>query len=444
MRWTVSELQAALVSGKTTSESLVTEAFERIADPKLEGSKVFTRLHKEAALDAARLSDKQRARGHVPSPLAGLPISIKDLLDIAGEPTPAGSVVLADAPPARQDAPVVARLRAAGAVIVGRTNMTEFAYSGIGYNPHYGTPGSPPDRSRVPGGSSSGAGVSVGDRMAVIGIGTDTGGSTRIPAAFCGTVGYKPTAKRVPLEGCVPLSFSLDSIGPLGPTVACCAVADAVIAGETASVPTPLPVAGLRLAVATGIPLEQMDPAVARAFEGAVKRLAAAGARITEKPFALFRRFAEASSAGGFAAAESFAWHRQLLARAGNRYDPRVRVRIERGAAMAAADYVDLLDFRRRVIAEAAEETAPFDAVLLPTVPILAPKIAAMASDEEFARCNLLTLRNTAPVNLIDRCAISLPIHPSGEAGIGLMLIGEHGADRRLFAVAAGIEAALA
>jgi aspartyl-tRNA(Asn)/glutamyl-tRNA(Gln) amidotransferase subunit A len=444
MRWTVSELQADLASGRTTSEKLVAEAFERIADPKLEGTKVFTRLHREAALEAARFSDQQRARGQVPSPLAGLPISIKDLLDIAGEPTPAGSIVLADAPPAKQDAPVVARLRAAGAVIVGRTNMTEFAYSGIGYNPHYGTPGSPPDRSRVPGGSSSGAAVSVADHMAVIGIGTDTGGSTRIPAAFCGTVGYKPTAKRVPLDGCVPLSFSLDSIGPLGPSVVCCAVADAVLAGEAPVAPVPLPVAGLRVAVATGLPLEQMDPAVARAFDSAVKRLADAGARVTEKPFDFFRRFIEASSAGGFAAAESFAWHRTLLAKAGNRYDPRVRVRIERGAAMPAADYVDLLAFRRAVIAEAAAETAPFDAVLLPTVPILAPKIAAMASDEEFARCNLLTLRNTAPVNFIDRCAISLPIQPSGEAGIGLMLMGEHGADKRLFAIAAGVEAALA
>jgi aspartyl-tRNA(Asn)/glutamyl-tRNA(Gln) amidotransferase subunit A len=279
--------------------------------------------------------------------------------------------------------------------------------------------------------------------MAVIGIGTDTGGSTRIPAAFCGTVGYKPTAKRVPLDGCVPLSFSLDSIGPLGPSVACCAVADAVLAGETPAAPVPLPVAGLRFAVATGLPLEQMDPAIARAFDGAVKRLADAGARVTERPFAFFRRFIEASSAGGFAAAESFAWHRQLLAKAGNRYDPRVRVRIERGAAMPAADYVDLLEFRRTVIAEAAAETAPFDAVLLPTVPILAPKIAAMASDEEFARCNLLTLRNTAPVNFIDRCAISLPIHPQGEPGIGLMLVGEHGADQRLFSVAAGVEATL-
>lgn len=444
MRWTVSDLQAALASGATSSEKLVAETFERIADPKLEGDKVFTKLYREAAMEAARLSDKQRARGHVASPLAGLPISIKDLLDIAGEPTPAGSVVLADSPPAKQDAPVVARLRAAGAIIVGRTNMTEFAYSGIGYNPHYGTPGSPPDRTRVPGGSSSGAGVSVADRMSVIGIGTDTGGSTRIPAAFCGTVGYKPTQKRIPLDGCVPLSFSLDSIGPLGPTVACCAIADAVLAGEPPAAPPRLPVAGLRLAVATGMPLEQLDPAVARAFDGALKRLSAAGARITEKPFSFFRRFVEASSAGGFAAAESYAWHRDLLAKAGNRYDPRVRVRIERGAAMTAADYVDLLAFRRSVIAEAAAETAPYDAVVLPTVPILAPKIAAMASDDEFARCNLLTLRNTAPVNFIDRCAISLPIQAPGEPGIGLMLVGEHGADQRLFSIAAGIEAALA
>lgn len=444
MTWTVAALQKALKAGETTSEKLVGEALERIADPKLEGAKVFIKVHRETALEAARLSDRMRARGSVPSPLAGLPVSIKDLLDIAGEPTPAGSVVLADAPPASLDAPVVARLRAAGAVIMGRTNMTEFAYSGIGANPHYGTPGSPPDRSRVPGGSSAGAGVSVGDHMAVIGIGTDTGGSTRIPAAFCGTVGWKPTAKRVPTEGCVPLSWALDSIGPLGPSVACCAVADAIIAGEAPVVPTPLPVAGLRLAVATGFPLEGLDPAVAKAFERVLKALSAAGAKLIETPFTFFQRFLEANATGGFAAAEAFAWHRKLLARDGNRYDPRVGGRIKRGASISAADYIDLIEARKAVIAETDAATAPFDAVVLPTVPILAPKIADVARDEDFTRFNLLTLRNTAPVNFIDRCAISLPIQEPGQPGIGLMLIGEHGGDKRLFSVAQAVEAAVA
>lgn len=444
MSWTVAALQQALTSGATTSERLVAETLERIADPKREGAKVFIKLHREQALEAARLSDRMRARGSVPSPLAGLPVSIKDLLDIAGEPTPAGSVVLADAPPATLDAPVVARLRAAGAVIMGRTNMTEFAYSGIGANPHYGTPGSPPDRSRVPGGSSSGAGVSVGDQMAVIGIGTDTGGSTRIPAAFCGTVGWKPTAKRVPTAGCVPLSWALDSIGPLGPTVACCAVGDAIIAGEAPVVPAPLPIAGLRLAVATGFPLEGLDPAVAKAFDRALAALGKAGAKLIETRFGFFDSFLQANATGGFAAAEAFAWHRKLLARDGNRYDPRVGSRIQRGAKISAADYIDLIEARKAVIAETDLATAPFDAVLLPTVPILAPKIADIARDEDFTRLNLLTLRNTAPVNFIDRCAISLPIHEPGQPGVGLMLIGEHGGDKRLFAIAQAVEAAVA
>src|SRR5262245_621372 len=277
---TILQLAADMAAGRTTSRQLTESALARIEDPMGEGKRAFIKVYKGQALAAADASDALRKAGLVASPLAGLPVSIKNLCDVAGETTLAGSRALDDAPPARQDAPVVARLRAAGAVIVGSTNMSEFAFSGVGFNPHYGTPGNPADRKRVPGGSSSGAAVSVADAMAVAALGTDTGGSVRNPAAVCGIVGFKPTARRVPIDGVVPLSTSLDSIGPLANSVECCAIVDAVFAGEPVALPEPVPLAGLRLAVPMHFVMDDLDPGVAKAFERAVRVLGGVGVKI--------------------------------------------------------------------------------------------------------------------------------------------------------------------
>src|SRR5438132_12826515 len=238
---TLPALAADLAAGRTTSRELVEAALARIADPEGEGRRVFVKVYDAAARAAADAQDRLRKAGYVASPLAGIPVSIKDLFDVAGEVTLAGSQALDDTPPAEADAPIVARLKAAGAVIIGRTNMTEFAFSGVGINPHYGTPGNPYDRSLIPGGSSAGAPISVADGMAAVAIGTDTGGSVRIPAALCGLVGFKPTQYRVPREGATPLSTTLDSVGPVGLSVACCALTDAVMAGEPPELPSAMP-----------------------------------------------------------------------------------------------------------------------------------------------------------------------------------------------------------
>src|SRR6266545_4121473 len=277
---TIQQLAADLAAGRTSSRKLTEEALERIKDTDGEGSKAFIKVWRDQALAAADASDALRHTGLVPSLLAGIPVSIKNLCDVAEETTLAGSKALDDAPAAEGDAPVVARLRAAGAVIVGSTNMSEFAFSGVGFNPHYGTPGNPADRKRVPGGSSSGAAVSVADRMAVAALGTDTGGSVRIPAAVCGIVGFKPTARRVPIDGVVPLSTSLDSIGPLANSVECCAIVDAVFAGEPIAVPAPAPLAGLRFAVPMHFVMDDLDPVVAKAFERALKALSGVGVKV--------------------------------------------------------------------------------------------------------------------------------------------------------------------
>lgn len=435
-----------LATGAVTSRALVEESLSRIADPSGEGARAFISVSADAARASADAYDALRRAGRAPSPYAGIPFAVKDLYDVAGERSMAGSRALADAAPAKAHAPTIARMLAAGFIPVGRTNMTEFAYSGIGANPHYGTPLSPWDRAsgRIPGGSSSGSGVAVADGMAVVSLGSDTGGSCRIPAAFCGIVGYKPTASRVPLDGVVPLSGSLDSLGPLGASVSCCAIVDAILAGETPALPSARPLAGLRLAIPQEIMRDGMDATVAATFERTVTLLRAQGAHIIEVSFQPLLDIVAAQRRGGFPGPESYDWHRDLLAAKGDLYDPRVRSRIEFGASMNAADYVALASARQRIIAAMNALTAPYDALLMPTCPVVAPRLDELAEDAEYFRLNALLLRNPSMGNFLDRCSISLPCHRPGEAPVGLMLMGETGGDTALFAVASGIEAALA
>jgi aspartyl-tRNA(Asn)/glutamyl-tRNA(Gln) amidotransferase subunit A len=329
--------------------------------------------------------------------------------------------------------------------VIGRTNMTEFAYSGIGINPHYGTPKSAWQRNvgHVPGGSSSGAAVSIADRMAYGALGTDTGGSCRIPAAYNGIVGYKPTQKRVPLDGGVPLSFSLDSFGPLANSVSCCAILDAVLADEPIAPIRPRPIKGMHLAVPTTVALDDLDDAVAKTFERALETLSRHGARIDRIEVPEFNDVGLMNSKGGFAASESYAWHRYLITSKGDMYDPRVATRIMRGESMSAADYIDLVTARRSLIARMAARLEPYDALVMPTTANTPPRIADLADDKAFAVANLRSLRNCSLINMIDGCAISLPAHREGEVPVGLMLAASDGSDRRIFELAGGMEAAI-
>jgi aspartyl-tRNA(Asn)/glutamyl-tRNA(Gln) amidotransferase subunit A len=436
---TIGQLAADLAAGHTSSRTLTEEALDRIGDAKGEGKRAFIKVYKTQALAAADASDVLRKAGIVASPLSGIPVSIKNLCDVAGEITLSGSRALDDAPPAEEDAPVVARLRAAGAVIVGSTNMSEFAFSGVGFNPHYGTPGNPADRKRVPGGSSSGAAVSVADRMAVAALGTDTGGSVRIPAAVCGIVGFKPTARRVPIDGVVPLSTSLDSIGPLANSVECCAIVDAVFAGEPIEVPEAVHLAGLRFAVPRHFVMDDLHPVVAKAFERALKTLTAKGVKVEEIDLPQLDELPAINAKGGFAASEAYAWHKELIARRGGDYDPLVAPRIRRGAEMSAADYIELLGKRADLQKRVAAVTANYDAVAMPTCAIVAPTLEEVATPEGFTRKNMLLLRNTTVGNFLDRCSISLPCHEAGELPVGFMLMGEAMADKRLLAMARSV-----
>lgn len=426
--------RALLRDGATTASAELERCIEAAQAPSNTHS--FVR----ALFESARTTVVQP--GLPDLPLAGLAVSVKDLFDVQGQPTPAGSTVLAQAPAAAQDSPAVARLRAAGATLIGRTNMVEFAFSGVGVNPHHGTPaawdarfGALPGPARVPGGSSSGAAVSVATGAAFIGLGSDTGGSIRIPAALNGIVGFKNTARLVPTSGAVPLSSTLDTACALTRTVRDAIVAHEVLAARRVT-RSLAPLSQYRLAVPSTLFLDGADATVARAFERSVDALRRAGARIDTIALpALLDQ-----PAYGFSAPESYTWHRELLQRAGDQYDPRVRARIEKGAAMMAWEYIDLLSTRQQWIARMAADIDGYDALLSPTVPIVAPLLADVAPadgthpaqdaarDTEFFRVNALLLRNTSVINLLDGCALSLPCHVQGELPVGMMVW--HGAMR--------------
>lgn len=378
-----------------------------------------------STFDEARLAANRP--GILASPLAGLAVSVKDLFDMAGQVTSAGSTVLHDAPPAARDSPAVARLRRAGASFVGRTNMSEFAFSGVGVNPHFGTPANAraSDLPRIPGGSSSGGAISVAVGAAHIGLGSDTGGSIRIPAALNGIVGFKSTARLVPTDGALPLSSTLDTVCALTRSVLDAILAHEILAQRRVT-RSPAPLSTYRLGVASSVMLDGLDTAVSRAWQRTLTTLRQAGAKIDEVPLSELNELAQIQATGGFSAAESYAWHHQLLRDRGNEYDPRVAARIRRGATMSACDYIELQRARSNWIAKMDTAMQGFDAFLSPTVPVVAPPLSDVAPgperDDEFFRVNALLLRNPSAINMLDGCAISLPCHAPDELPVGLMV----------------------
>lgn len=428
----------------TTSIQALEAAIAAIDAAGDDGPRIFTRMYKNQARASARAADRRTQDGKSLGPLDGRIVSIKDLFDVAGERTTAGSVLLKESDPAPHDALVVSHLRAAGAVIIGKTNMTEFAFSGIGINPHYGTPGNALDVHRIPGGSSSGAAVSVARGMADIAIGSDTGGSVRIPAALNGLVGFKPSQARVSRKGAFPLSATLDSIGPLCRSVQDAAATDGVLAGDAHQALPQRGVPGLRLGVPRGLLFSQADAEVLAAVERALAQLADAGAKVSDEtldtilaePFRLQER-------GPLVSAEAAWVHRAWTESKAQAYDPRVLNRIRRGQTMDAVSYVGIMQGRAALMPALDARMAELDALVLPTVPLLAPRIDALQSDDAFFSANALMLRNPSVFNFLDLPALSLPVQAAGAQGVGLMLVGRRGGDRELLAIGAAVEALL-
>jgi aspartyl-tRNA(Asn)/glutamyl-tRNA(Gln) amidotransferase subunit A len=431
--------QACFDTSTTTTER-VASALEGAASPAAQH--VFTQLYADAARAGAQHCDAQAQAGRSSAALHGVCITIKDNIDVAGEITMAGGVVCAGESPAMHDAPVLQRLRDAGAVVLGKTNMSEFAFSGVGINPHHGTPANPADaqHARVPGGSSSGAAVSVALGLAEVGIGTDTGGSIRIPAALCGLVGYKSTQARIPCTGVMELSRTLDTVGSMTRSVRACLAVDAVLSQQ------PLPTVaislrGLRFAVPQTLMMDDVDATVAQAFARILQRISKAGAQVVEIPFTALGDIALLSLPGGFSPIESYAAHHARLERGAQQIDHRVVARMMLGKDISAQDYLELHNRRHAWIADAQQTLHGFDAMLCPTVPIVAPLTEPLLKDDDaFFKVNRLLLRNPSAINYMDGCAWSLPCHEADELPVGLMASALAGQDAHLARVALALE----
>lgn len=441
----LSQLSTLLQSGALDPQALAEETFDAIRAHADQA--IFVSLTEERALGEAKAASGRIRNGRSRGLLDGMPIAWKDLFGFKGHPTTAGSVVLKEAAPEEQDADVVATLSAAGMVAIGRVNMSEFAFSGLGINPHYGTPHNPAstDVPRLPGGSSSGSAVAVAAGLVPVAIGTDTGGSIRIPAAFNGIVGYKATRGRYSMKGVFPLAKSLDSLGPLCRTVEDAVWIDAAMRGRTAPDVRRGSINGLALVVPETIVFDGIEDGVLAAFDAALARLVKAGAIVRRQAFPIFSKiFALAEQHGPLVTAEAFAIHRHRLAGPdADRIDPRVVARARLGANISMTGYIDLLDGREKLIREMAGLIGTNEVIAFPTLPHVAPPIAPLLADDElFFKTNGKTLRNTLIGNFLDGCGISIPCG-TGDAGmpVGLLLSGMPGADDHLLSVGLAAEA---
>lgn len=447
-KWTIATAQKALNSGEVSAVDLVGEALGEIERQDGEGSRTFIRVFKNSAISQAATSDALRKMQVPQGPLAGIPISVKDLFDIETEPTSAGSLYLAqNVQPAQKDAIVIARLRAAGAVFLGHTNMTEFAFSGLGINPHFGTPKNAWNRhiGHVPGGSSSGAAISVAEGMAIAALGTDTGGSVRIPAAFNNLYGFKPSLGRHPMQGVFPLAKTLDTVGPIARSMACCRVLDHIMAGLPIPQADIHPMAGLRFAILETLALDDLDIEVAGAFVRALEVIAKAGARLERIEIKAINNASKIGALGSLVAPQAYHAHRACLEAVGDAIDPRVRQRMEAAKDISAADYIEIIRLQKEMQEKTADAFRYFDAILMPTVVIRPPEIRLLQqSDDLYREMNAKALRNTTICNLLGMPAASIPIAPSRNAPpVGMMIMGPYGSDAQTMDMAESVDACL-
>jgi aspartyl-tRNA(Asn)/glutamyl-tRNA(Gln) amidotransferase subunit A len=438
---TLEELAQSLEGGTVSAVALAENALVAIEQQHAQDVPAFVYVDQEAVLAEATTSDQRRKQGRALSRFDGVPFAVKDLFDVKGQVTTAGSVLLRNEKPATSDSDPVTLMRGRGLVVLGRTNMTEFAYSGVGLNPHYGTPSSVYDRKagRIPGGSSSGSAVAVADGVCALALGTDTGGSCRIPAAFNGIAGFKPTASRISKRGVFPLSSLLDSIGPLARSAACCTIADDILAGgegRTSSWKEPRP---LKLAALRTHMMEGLAPEVDDAFQRTLKLLGKS-ADISILEFPALAELQSLMNNGGILAYEAWHLHKQWLDTRESEYDPRVAGRIRFGGNTDAPTFARILDRRSVLIEEFRRFAAGFDAIICPTVAMPPPRISELASDDDYRRLNVLALRNTYVFNFLDGCAGSIPMQDEGEPPIGLMLAQAANHDRQLLAVMQEVE----
>ncbi len=434
-------------------EITAVELAERTLKAAEQSNSVFITLN-EALASQAVIIDEARLRGEQLQPLAGIPISIKDLFNLKDEKTLAGSIVLKtrDLQAETEDAEVIKPLREAGLLFAGRTNMSEFAFSGMGVNPHYGTPLSIWDRDtgRLPGGSSSGSAVSVAEGIVVATLGSDTAGSCRIPAAFNGIVGVKPSYGRMSLRGIYPLSPTSDAPGPLANDVDSCYLLDQLMCGrllpnqELPRIPTRKP-ESLKLAVPQAEVISDLDDLVESAFEKTLEALRDSGARIEWVELPAIDESIDMFANRAIVIHEVFHLHREMLDAHGDLYDPFVYQRMLGGAGISDQEQLARYHEKARIVEAFNQQfrATGSDALIYPTVACVPPAVAEIATPDNMRAVNLRCLRNTVTANYFDGCSISLPCHAPGTAPVGLMVSAQNGDDEDLYAIAAAIEAAI-
>lgn len=438
----IKDLQRQIAQNQNGAEKLTQQALEQALQYQAQGGTAYISLDQNSAIAAAKAADFARESGYVASPIAGLTVSIKDLYDVKGQVTASASKILADHLPATQDAVVVEKLRNAGAVLFGRTNMSEFAFSGLGLNPHYGTPTYADDFKRIAGGSTSGGAVSVALGHAVAALGSDTGGSLRIPAAFCGLVGFKPSSGRISTEGAFPLSFSYDTVGTITQTVEDNIILDEILSGEKFQKQSLQP-QQLKIAITDDYVLDDAEPEVIEAYTRTLEHLEQQGIRFEKVDLSELDQIAEINHAGGLTAAEAWFIHRDYLNNPEQytQYDQRVAQRISRGQHIGAADYLLIQQQRKALIQSVSAKLSAFDAWIYPTVAITPPLLQPLQQDDAlFFKTNALTLRNTTVMNFLDGCAISIPCHQADQLPVGLSIAGLHGQDQRILNISLLIE----
>ncbi|MDA5636103.1 MULTISPECIES: amidase [Rhizobium/Agrobacterium group] len=440
----IAQLSVLIQSGHLDPRSLVEETLDAIGHD--DDQAIFIGLTAERAMAEAEAASKRIRDGRSCGVLDGIPVAWKDLFDLEGMATTAGSTVLAESTTASRDADVVTALKQAGMISIGRTNMSEFAFSGLGINPHYGTPRNPAsqDGHRLPGGSSSGAGAAVAAGLVPVAIGTDTGGSVRIPAAFNGVVGYKASRGRYSMRGVYPLAKSLDSLGPLTRTVQDAVWVDAAMRGKATADVAHTPLSRLSLVVPETVFFDGIEDDVAAAFEQAVERLVRAGASVRWQAFPIFSElFDLIRQKGALVTAEAFALHKARLEGAdAARMDPRVVARTKLGANISMPNYIAILEARERMTVAFSGMVGRHELLVSPTLPHVAAKVAPLIDDDDaFFSMNAKTLRNTQIGNFFDLCGVSIPCG-TGEAEmpVGLLLSGLHGTDDHLLGVAMAAE----
>lgn len=441
----ITEVRRRISSNEISTEEYVVQCIEKIKNVSGEGAKAFLCVAQDEAIAIAQTQDILLEKGFQAGPLSGVTVSIKDLFDIAGQVTASGSNVLRNNSLATEDSEVVSRIRRAGGIVVGRTNMTEFAYSGLGLNPHFGTPLNPYDRGngRIPGGSTSGGAISVTDQMAVVAIGSDTGGSCRIPAALCGIVGFKPTASRYSMAGVLPLSRSLDSVGVLAPTVQCCQIIDDVLFNGPKENNFEVSINRINIGVLENVVLEGIDRDVKKNYLRTIEVLERSGANLRTINSKVFERVVELQGQPKIVSAEANSEYENILTLKSEGVDPRVSTRIAKGKEITSAVYIQTLVERKLLIKAWQQEFSNDHVWVMPTVPIIAPLLNDLCSDEEYFKYNSLMLRNPGLINFLDGCALSIPNHFAEEPPTAIMLVSLGSADESLLRCGVAVEKAL-